>query len=592
MTRDIARGRLTSAAFAVATLSVFCLAASPAQAQSGQAAQGGKDSAPSTLDLPLIGKIELPDFLSFLGSSDDGEGSGGGGEGGAQGDGNQPPPAVITQTAAVKPVGDRFEFIGRIAAIQQVTIQARVEGYLDSVAFKGGESVRKGDLLFQIETAQYDAALASARAQLSGAQAQLNQAQRNLARSKELAQSGTVSQSTLDDAQATFESAQATQLQAEAAVQQAELNLSYTRIVAPIDGTISAPLITAGNFVSTGSGALANLIQMDPIWGVFPIGEGQLITWKKLGIGNSEPTPVETRPAGEAGGSEDRTSAGGDATGDASQSDGPAGRQAAATSPDTAEPVDAGAAGSQGPEAPSAEGSAATGSSGPPPGAEEVGGAGDAVASSAQEAEDFVLSLVLPNGSTYQPTGSFDFVDNTVSANTGTVETRISFPNPEGYLLPNQNVTLVTTEKDPPRLPVIPQAAVQLSREGRSVLIVKDDDTIERRMITVAADAGSEGTLDPGEVAVTGGLTGGEDVVVRGAATLKEGQKVSPRPATAQAGNGNAQAAAAPAEAGEAQPAAGSPGGAPQGGGDTSGSDGTGAGGAAGGGPGGGGSTE
>ncbi|MCE7027545.1 efflux RND transporter periplasmic adaptor subunit [Jiella avicenniae] len=555
MTRNIAPGWLSSAALLAATLGVFCLTGSPALAQSEEGGQGGQEqSAGSTLDLPLIGKIELPDFLSFLGSSDD-DGSGGSGPGGTQQAGNQPPPAVITQTATVKPVGDRFEFIGRIAAIQQVSIQARVEGYLDTVAFKGGETVRKGDLLFQIETAQYDAALASARAQLSGAQAQLNQAGRSLARSKELAQSGTVSQSTLDDAQAAFESAQATQLQAEAAVQQAELNLGYTRIVAPIDGTISAPLITAGNYVSNGSGALANLIQMDPIWGVFPIGEGQLINWKKLGIGSSEPPPVEAQPAGgaDAEASGDRTNAGGNsggnATGDDPEQNGPEGRQAAATAADTAEPADAGSDDPQTAEAPSADGSAAAGSSGPPAGAEEVGGEGEEVASSAQEAEDFVLSLVLPNGSNYRPTGAFDFVDNTVSATTGTIETRIRFPNPEGYLLPNENVTLVTTQKAPPRLPVIPQTAVQLSREGRSVLIVKDDDTIERRMITVAAD-GSDGTLDPGEVAVTEGLSGGENVVVRGAATLKEGQKVSPRPASAQAGNGNAQPEAAPAGGG------------------------------------------
>ena len=147
----------------------------------------------------------------------------------------------------------------------------------------------------------------------------------------------------------------------------------------------------------------------------------------------------------------------------------------------------------------------------------------------------------------------------------------------------------MTTQKDPPRLPVIPQTAVQLSREGRSVLIVRDDDTIERRMITVAADGGSEGTLDPGEVAVTQGLTGGEDVVVRGAATLKEGQKVSPRPANAQAGNGNAGPEAARPEAGQPQDAGKD--GATKGG-ETAAGKGSGGSNAAGGGTGGGGSTE
>ncbi|WP_229151098.1 efflux RND transporter periplasmic adaptor subunit [Aurantimonas sp. VKM B-3413] len=530
-------GRLAVAPCLAAALGAVLLTGSQVSAQEqsaqGQSGQGGQEqSAASTLDLPLIGKIELPGFLSFLGSSD-----GGNGQGGAAGQGGDPPPpAVITQRAELQSVGDRFEFIGRIAAIQKVAVQARVAGYIDRVAFKGGEAVRKGDLLFQIQTAQYEAELAAAKAQLSGAQAQVNQARRSLNRNKELAQTGTVSQSTLDDAQASFESAEASQQQAAAAVQQAQLNLNYTTIVAPIDGTMSAPLITAGNYVSATSGPLANLIQLDPIWGIFPIGEGQLINWKKLGIGNSQQPAVEAQAGESAGGSD-----GGD-----SQPQGAGGRQADSTSPDTAEPVDPASKSGEEAEAPSASGSAAEGPEGPPAGAEEVGGRDDGGDRAANEAEDFVLSLILPNGSKYQPNGSFDFVDNTVSATTGTIETRIRFPNPEGYLLPNQNVTLVATQKDPPRLPVIPQAAVQLSRDGRSVLIVKEDDTIERRMITLAAEGGSEGTLEPGQVAVTSGLSGGENVVVRGAMTLKERQKVSPRPAGRPAGGGNAEPAATP----------------------------------------------
>ena len=535
MKRDFALGRLALASCLAAALGAAVLSGSgvSAQEQTGQekSAQGDQEqSAASTLDLPLIGKIELPGFLAFLGSSDDE----GGGQGGAPGQGgDQPPPAVITQAADLQPVGDRFEFIGRIAAIQRVAVQARVAGYIDEVAFEGGEAVRKGDLLFQIQTSQYEAELASARAQLSGAQAQLNQARRSLQRSQELAQSGTVSRASLDDARASFESAQATQQQAEAAVQQAQLNLDYTTITAPIDGTMSAPLITAGNYVSASSGALANLIQLDPIWGIFPIGEGQLINWKKLGIGNDQPPAVDAqaeRNSGRAGG------------GEASQPQGAQARQADSAASDTAEPVDAASESQDGPEAPSASDSAAAGPVGPPPGAEEVGGSDDSGDGAVNESKDFVLSLILPNGSRYEPNGSFDFVDNTVSATTGTIETRIRFPNPEGYLLPNQNVTLVATQRDPPRLPVIPQAAVQLSRDGRSVLIVRDDDTIERRMITLSAGAGSKGTLDPGEVAVTSGLEGGEEVVVRGAMTLKEGQRVSPRSASQSAEGGNAGA--------------------------------------------------
>lgn len=108
-----------------------------------------------------------------------------------------------------------------------------------------------------------------------------------------------------------------------------------------------------------------------------------------------------------------------------------------------------------------------------------------------------------------------------MNAATGTVEARIAFPNPGGILLDNQNVSLVASEKNPPVLPVVSQAAIQLSREGRSVLVVNGENVVERRPVTTGKTIGNMAS-------VTSGLSGGETVIVRGSASAKEGATVRP----------------------------------------------------------------
>ncbi|MEN3791460.1 efflux RND transporter periplasmic adaptor subunit [Fulvimarina sp. MAC3] len=404
-----------------------------AQSGGGGGSSSGSDNQSSSINLPLIGEIELPDWLSFLGSSSgqssQSASSGGesGGSGGSQG--SQPPPAVVVTRAELESVGNEFQFIGRIEAIQNVTLQARVNGFIEEVYFEGGDVVTVGDRLFKIEDDQYQASLDSAKAQLAGAEAQLAEADRSLKRAQELIDSGTIPQAELDQARATFESARATRMQAQADVRQAQLNLDYTSITAPIDGVISAPMITKGNFVSAASGTLANIVQLDPIWGTFPIGEERLSALRRIG-----------------------------------------------------------------------------------------GGKGDAAAS----AEDYRLSLKLPNDEQLPGDGNFAFVGNTVDQSTGTIEVRVSFPNPDGQLLPNENVTLVATERDPPMLPVVPMEALQLSREGRYLYLLNDDnDTVRRQPVEL-------GKQLTGTAAISSGIEAGDLVVVQGVQNLQDGAKVNP----------------------------------------------------------------
>lgn len=195
--------------------------------------------------------------------------------------GQAPPPAVVVERIEIQEISDPAEFNARVEAIEAVDLRARVQGFLRTVDFEAGSMVEEGDLLFEIEPDQYQIAVASAEAQLSRAEAARLAAEQTLARTEELVQRQTVAQATLDDAQAAFDVASADVEVAQAALQAAELNLSYTRIAAPITGRIGRALYTQGNLVGPESGALARIVQLDPIRVVFSVTEGLVTTLRQ-----------------------------------------------------------------------------------------------------------------------------------------------------------------------------------------------------------------------------------------------------------------------------------------------------------------------
>nr|WP_225164958.1 efflux RND transporter periplasmic adaptor subunit [Ensifer sp. IC4062] len=189
-----------------------------------------------------------------------------------------PPPAVVVEKVEVQQVSNPARFTARVETIDAVDIRARVTGFLRAVAFKDGQAVKTGDTLFEIEPDQLEASVASARAQLARAEASRESAERTLARNRDLFARNAVSRAVLDDAQAAFDVAAADALVAEAALNTAELNLSYTRIAAPISGSIGRAMFTAGNLVGPDSGSLARVVRLDPIRVAFAMTEGLLVT--------------------------------------------------------------------------------------------------------------------------------------------------------------------------------------------------------------------------------------------------------------------------------------------------------------------------
>lgn len=196
-----------------------------------------------------------------------GGGAGSGPTSGAAGTAKAPTVQVGVVTATPGDVGLVTQLPGRIEALRTAQIRARSTGILQERLFREGSDVKAGQVLFKIDAAPYEAALASARAQLARAQASEAQASAQLERFRPLAAANAVSQQDFVNAQAAQKTAQADVAAGQAAVRQAEINLGYTRVTSPIAGRIGRALVTEGALVGQAEATpLALVQQINPVY--------------------------------------------------------------------------------------------------------------------------------------------------------------------------------------------------------------------------------------------------------------------------------------------------------------------------------------
>lgn len=184
-----------------------------------------------------------------------------------------PAPAVTVAEVLRQPVTDYEELTGRFEAIERVELRPRVSGYIHSVNFREGAEVHEGDALFVIDPRPYEAALKRARAELARAQSARRHAASERERASKLLALRAISQEEFDARTSGDEQANAEVQAAQAAVDAAELDLTFTRVRAPISGVVGRAEITAGNFVSAGETRLTSLVSVDPIYVRFDGGE-------------------------------------------------------------------------------------------------------------------------------------------------------------------------------------------------------------------------------------------------------------------------------------------------------------------------------
>ncbi len=197
-------------------------------------------------------------------------------------------PAQFTPTAAqpipvakprVQTVGNSVVITGNAAAVNAVKLVARVEGYLEQQHYEDGAFVKKGDLLFTVQQAQYKDQLQQAQAQVLAQQAALFYAKTEVVRYTKLVKQDAATQTEVDHWNFEKASAEAQLLNAQAQVALAKLNLAYTEVRAPFDGIVGKHLIDPGNVVGGGGqqAALAEITQLNPIYVVANLSEQQVL---------------------------------------------------------------------------------------------------------------------------------------------------------------------------------------------------------------------------------------------------------------------------------------------------------------------------
>ncbi|MDF1751555.1 MAG: efflux RND transporter periplasmic adaptor subunit [Verrucomicrobiales bacterium] len=222
-----------------------------------------------------------------------------------------PAPEVTVGKAIARDLTEWDEYVGRLVAIDDVELRARVSGYLEKTHFKDGQMVNVGDLLFTIDPRPYQAQVDRAVAQLAQAKASLSLAETNMKRAESLLKTNAIASEEVDIRKSSKLAAIAEVQAAEAELAAVSLDLEFTKITAPVAGRISRDLVTPGNLVTGGTGGstlLTTIRSIDPIHCYFEADEAAFLKYLRLDLEGKRSSsregtanPVEMALADEKG---------------------------------------------------------------------------------------------------------------------------------------------------------------------------------------------------------------------------------------------------------------------------------------------------
>ena len=194
-----------------------------------------------------------------------------------------PPPEVVVQPVEVRDMPVQAEFTGEVRGGEDVEVRARVAGFLQSIEYREGTPVRRGDLLFVIDPREYEATELRARADLAAAQALHNRAVIQANRLRPLAAKNAVSQQDLDNAVAVEEASRASVAAAQAQLTAARLDVGYTRVTSPIDGMAGTRKVDVGSFVGSPEPTVLTVVsELDPVRFDFTISESEYLALARV----------------------------------------------------------------------------------------------------------------------------------------------------------------------------------------------------------------------------------------------------------------------------------------------------------------------
>jgi membrane fusion protein, multidrug efflux system len=338
-----------------------------------------------------------------------------------------PPPQVKAAPVLQRDVPVYVEAIGETRGNTEIEIRARVEGFLETIDFKEGSLVTKGQLLYTIDKRPFEAALAQAKAGASEAEAQLVRTHQDVARYEPLVAKNAISREEYDTAVALEKAAKATLDAAKAMQEKAEIDLSYTKVIAPEDGLVGKTEVYAGTLVGRGQSTLLTRIsRLDPIHVRVTIREADYLKIaRKKGTGTGEHADNQVP-----------------------------------------------------------------------------------------------FELELADGSHHPSTGKLVFVDRTVDSRTGTLMLEVAFDNPQHIVRPGQYARVRAQMEIAKGAILVPQSAVQELQGVFSVMVVKQDGTVEQRIVQPGQRVKSLWVIDSG-------LKPGEQIVVEGLQKIRPGVKVA-----------------------------------------------------------------
>ena len=189
-------------------------------------------------------------------------------------------PPIPVSVIAVQPasVPMSVEAVAQTEGASEVEVRPRVGGIILKKLFEEGWPVKAGQVMFQLDPAPFQIALAQAKAAAAGQGARITQTSRESSRLKDLLATQSISQREYDNATSDVSISQAGMMQAQANIKEAELNLSYTRVTAPVSGVAGRFQYSEGALVQAGTSLLTTIVQTSPIWVRFSLSESDLKT--------------------------------------------------------------------------------------------------------------------------------------------------------------------------------------------------------------------------------------------------------------------------------------------------------------------------
>ena len=315
---------------------------------------------------------------------------------------------VLVGKVSRKTVPVEVRVIGNGEAYSNVQIKSQVEGQLERVCFTEGQDVKKGELLFTIDSRPFQAALEQGQANLARDTAQEKNAEGQAQRYTGLFKEGIVSKDQYDQFRTNADALKAAVKADQAAVETARIQLGYCSIYSPLEGRTGALMVHPGNVVKANDSALVVINQISPLYVDFSIPERYLAEIKRYMAGGK-----------------------------------------------------------------------------------------------------LAVQAVVPGGEQHPEEGFVSFINNTVDTATGTILVKGLFANPQRRLWPGQFVNVALTLTSRPNSVVVPTPAVQTGQKGQFAFVVKEDQTVDLRLVvpsfTFGGDTVIERGLQPGETVVTDG---------------------------------------------------------------------------------------